>query len=68
MTQHILGNYDQSLMNINKSLELLPNDKNALLLKGETLLKLGRREEAEAIMDRAEFLPEGGWQERFSLQ
>ena len=52
----------------NKSLELLPNDKNALLLKGETLLKLGRREEAEAIMDRAEFLPEGGWQERFSLQ
>jgi hypothetical protein len=47
---------------------LLPNDKNALLLKGETLLKLGRREEAEAIMDRAEFLPEGGWQERFSLQ
>ncbi len=68
MTHHILGNYDQSLMSINKSLELLPNDKNALLLKGETLLKLGRREEAEAIMDRAEFLPEGGWQERFSLQ
>ncbi len=68
MTLYILGDYQASFTNINKSLELMPNDKNALLLKGEVMLKLGMRKEAEAIIDRAEFLPEGGWQERFSLQ
>jgi tetratricopeptide (TPR) repeat protein len=68
MTLYILGDYQASFTNINKSLELMPNDKNALLLKGEVMLKLGMQKEAEAIIDRAEFLPEGGWQERFSLQ
>ena len=68
MTYYILGSYEASLVNINKALELLPNDKNALLLKGETMLKLGRNEEAGLILDKAEFLPEGGWQERFSLE
>lgn len=68
MTQYILGKYKVSLVNISKALELMPNNKNSLLLKGEILLKLGKRKEAEAILDRAEFLPEGGWQERFSLQ
>lgn len=68
MTYYILGEHSKSLVNINKSLELKPNDKNALLLKGETLLKLGMHKEAEVILGKAEFLPEGGWQERFSLQ
>lgn len=68
MTYYILGDHSKSLVNINKSLELKPNDKNALLLKGETLLKLGMHKEAEVILSKAEFLPEGGWQERFSLQ
>jgi len=68
MAHYILGEYNASLINVSKALELKPNDKSSLLLKGETMLKLGRRKEAEAILDRAEFLPEGGWQERFSLQ
>lgn len=68
MTQYILAEYHESLININKALELASNDKNALLLKGEIMLKLGMQKEAEAILDRADFLPEGGWQERFSLQ
>jgi len=68
MTLYILGDYPTAFVNINKALELMPNDKNALLLKGEVMLKLGMRKEAEAILDRAEFLPEGGWQERFSLE
>ena len=68
MSQYILGNYANSLVNINKAIELMPNDKNSLLLKGEILLKLGKSKEAEAILERAEFLPDEGWQERFSLQ
>jgi len=68
MTQYILGNYKDSLVNINKALELMPNDKNALLLKGETMIKLGKHEEGKAILDRADFLPEGGWSERFAIQ
>lgn len=68
MSQYILGDHKTSLTNINNALELMPNDKNSLLLKGEILLKLGKSKEAEAILERAEFLPDGGWQERFSLQ
>lgn len=68
MTYYILGDHSKSLVNINKSLELKPNDKNALLLKGEIMLKLGMRKEAMVILDKAEFLPEGGWQERFAIQ
>lgn len=68
MTHYILGNYDAAYSHINKALELMPNDKNALLLKGETMLKLGMQQEARAILDRAEFLPDGGWQEKFPLQ
>lgn len=68
MSQYILGNYTNSLVNINKALKLMPNDKNSLLLKGEIMIKLGRDEEAKVILERAEFLPDGGWQERFSLQ
>lgn len=68
MTQHIMGNHTASLVNINKALELMPSNKNSLLLKGEILLKLGKTKEAEKVMERAEFLPDGGWQERFSLQ
>lgn len=68
MTHYILGDYQASFIDINKALELKPNDKNSLLLKGEIMLKLGMKKEAEAIIDRADFLPEGGWQEKFSLQ
>ncbi len=68
MTYYILNDLSKSLININKALELQPNDKNALLLKGETMLKLGMAKEAKIILDKAEFLPEGGWQERFSIQ
>ena len=68
MTQHILADYHHALVSINKALELSPNDKTSLLLKGEIMLKLGMDKDAKAIIDRAEFLPEGGWQERFSLQ
>lgn len=68
MTHFILGHYNESLTSVNEVLKLKPNDKNALLLKGETMLKLGMIKEAKAILDKAEFLPEGGWQESFSLQ
>lgn len=68
MTQYILADYHDSLVNVNKALELKTNDKSSLLLKGEIMMKLGMHKAAKIILDKAEFLPEGGWQERFSLQ
>lgn len=68
MTRYIMGEYQASFVDINKALALKPNDKNSLLLKSEIMLKLGMKKEAETIRDRAEFLPEGGWQEKFSTQ
>ena len=50
------------------AIELTPNNRNELLLKAEALSKLGNDEAAKVILEKAESLPEGGWQERFSLQ
>lgn len=58
----------QALTAINKSLVLDNDSRNSLLLKSEILLALGRQKESEAIMRKAEFLPEGNWSERFSVQ
>ena len=58
----------QALSAINKSLVLDNNSRNSLMLKSEILSALGREKESEAIMKKAEFLPEGNWSERFSVQ
>lgn len=58
----------QALLAINKSLALDKNSRNSLMLKGEILMSLGNINEANKIIEKAEFLPEGNWSERFSIQ
>ena len=58
----------QALLTINKSLALDDNSRNSLMLKGEILNALGNKDEANKIIERAEFLPEGNWSERFNIQ
>lgn len=57
----------KALTAVDKSLILDSDSRNSLLLKGEILVALGKEKEANAIIRKAEFLPEGNWSERFSL-
>jgi len=68
MANYIVGKHEQALENINSALNISPNNKNSLLLKGEIVAGLGMHEEARAITEQAEFLPEGNWSERFSVR
>ncbi len=68
MAYHIIGMKQKALRNINAALKISPNEKNSLLLKSEILSSLDMKQEAEAITERAEFLPDGNWSERFTVQ
>ena len=57
-----------SLKMVNQSLRMLPHNRDSLMLKGLVLKSLGRNREASALIDEAEFLPDGNWSERFSLE
>lgn len=59
---------EQALSAVNKSLVLDNDSRNSLMLKSEILNALGKNKEAESVMRKAEFLPEGNWSERFTLQ
>ena len=66
---YILTNKPElALSTVNKSLLLDGLSRNSLMLKSEILKALGKHEEAGIIMRKAEFLPEGNWSERFSLE
>jgi len=39
-----------------------------LLLKSSILHNMGMLKEAKAIEERADYMPEGNWSERFSLR
>lgn len=58
----------QALSAVNKSLLLDDDSRNSLMLKSEILSTLGKNKEANAVMRKAEFLPEGNWSEHFNLQ
>lgn len=64
----ISGNATAALAAVDEALRLDPESRNSLLLKGEVLKSLGRNEEAQAIIEHAEFLPEGNWSERWSVE
>ena len=68
MAYQVTGEPKKALHNINAALSINPADKNSLLLKGEILNTLGMKNEAQVIIERAEFLPDGNWSERFSMQ
>ena len=63
----LTNNPQQALIAINKALILDDDSRNSLMLKSEILYALGKKNEAEAIIRKAEFLPEGNWSERFSI-
>ena len=66
---YILTNQpNQALSAVNKSLILDDNSRNSLMLKSEILSILGKKAESDNILRKAEFLPEGNWSERFSIQ
>lgn len=58
----------QALSAVNKSLILDNDSRNSLMLKSEILGALGKKKEANAVVRKAEFLPEGNWSERFNIQ
>ena len=58
----------QALSAVNKSLLLDDDSRNSLMLKSEILSALGKNKEANAVMKKAEFLPEGNWSERFTIR
>jgi len=60
--------YTQALNQVDKGLSLDNNNRNTLLLKSTILEKLGKTQEANAIREHAEFLPEGNWSEQFSMK
>lgn len=68
ITYYLTDKSDQALLTINKSLALDDDSRNSLMLKGEILKALGNKDEANKIIERAEFLPEGNWSERFNIQ
>jgi tetratricopeptide (TPR) repeat protein len=68
MVYYIRGNDVMALMSAERSLALVPEQRNTLLLKADILQALGRNAEAQKIKSDAEFLPAGNWSERISVQ
>jgi len=68
MTLFLVGQDDGALLMVNQAIELNSNHRDALLLKSLVLEKLGRNEEAAAIKEDAEFLPETNWSESVPVQ
>lgn len=66
---HLTGRLEPALQAVNESQRLAPGDRNTLLLKGQILQALGRKQEAQAMFDRAQFMAEEkDWTEQFSVQ
>ncbi|NOZ09753.1 MAG: tetratricopeptide repeat protein [Gammaproteobacteria bacterium] len=68
MAYFITDNAKAALPVVDQAISMRPNDRNALLLKAQILDSLGRSGEAKVVRDEAEFLPEGNWSERISIQ
>ena len=68
MAYYLVGQDDIALESVNSALSLNARDRSSALLKVEILKALGRTQEAEALKDDAEFLPEGNWSESISVQ
>lgn len=68
MVYYMTGDVQQALVVVDDALALRPDDRASLLLKGEILASLGRRDEALAVREYAEFLPRGNWSERLPVR
>lgn len=67
MALYMAGRSDAALAAVDDALRLDAQARGTLMLKGTILDAIGRAEEARAIRDAAEFLPEGNWSERSGL-
>ncbi|MFK5915188.1 MAG: tetratricopeptide repeat protein [Woeseiaceae bacterium] len=63
MSLFVMENDVGALLNINKSLEL-KKTRDSVLLKSTILKAMGNIEEAQALADEADFIPETNWSER----
>lgn len=63
MARHLGGEHKQALNAANKALALKADARETLLLKSQILTALGQHQQAKAINNEAEFLPEGNWSE-----
>ncbi len=68
MTLFLVEQDAGALLMVNQALALNSNHRDALMLKSLILEKLGRYEEAAAIKEDAEFLPETNWSESVPVQ
>ena len=68
MIYFIAGDLERALSAANDSLNLQPNNRSSMFLKGNILGKLGRAAEAEKVKEDAEFLSQGNWSERSALR
>ena len=68
MSYFLVSMDQQALRMVNQSLSLHPSHRDSMLLKSMILEQLGQKEEAAALKEEAEFLPEGNWSERINLQ
>jgi tetratricopeptide (TPR) repeat protein len=64
----ITRQYPRALTIINEAIELDPGAKESLLLKGEILTQLGQSSAAQAVLEKAEFMPDGNWSESMSIR
>jgi len=63
MAHHLAGEHHKALEMVNKALAIKSDEKVSLLLKSQILAAQGKHQQAAAIQDEAEFLPEGNWSE-----
>jgi len=68
MVYYISGDYNRALQAVERSLQLVPEQRNTMMLKADILHALGRDKEARKARDDAEFIPAGNWSERISVE
>lgn len=62
------GDMTRALAAIDDALALDGQGRGSLMLKGNILDALGRKADAVAVRERAEFLPEGNWSEQSTIK
>ncbi|HHJ34323.1 MAG TPA: tetratricopeptide repeat protein [Gammaproteobacteria bacterium] len=68
MAYYVTENDALALDAVNESLRLKSTARNSLLLKAKILIALGKVEEAAALEEDAEFMPDGDWSEQAPVQ
>jgi tetratricopeptide (TPR) repeat protein len=65
---HLLSREQEALEAIEDALRAGPDSRSSVLLKGNILEALGRGDEARALKEKAESMPEKNWSENLAIQ